>query len=125
LPFTTWSELSEVLAFGRQSLAGNPLLAAAAVVLGILLVWNIAAIAAVVFRWPKARGVLLAFFAARGFVSVIGALLGPAEGLFRWWPIVLNLLLFLYVGWSADADALLGPPKRVRSETGSLGDENA
>jgi hypothetical protein len=111
-PFLSWHDLQETLALADDPAYVRPVIYAAAGVTVVLLAWNIAAIVLVALRSPRARTVLLAYFAVRIVVSLLAAMAMPAGGFAAWWPVPIQALLFAYVGWSADARALLRQPAK-------------
>ncbi|MBL8954065.1 MAG: hypothetical protein JNK82_25030 [Myxococcaceae bacterium] len=109
-PFVLWWELSE--AFGQ--LRDEALRGAAAVTLtvgGMLMLWNVAAIVLAALRHPAARTALLVYFGIRLALAMLAAVVADGGGFVVWWPVVLNALVFVYVGWSAEAGEFLRPPR--------------
>ncbi len=103
-PFLTGQEL-----LGLLALPGNGVVVITAAIAVVLLVWNLAAIVLAALRHHTARVALLGYFAVRFVISLLGALGTPEASPAVWWPVPVQALLFLYVGWSADATAFLRP----------------
>jgi hypothetical protein len=108
-PFFTGAELKGVLALREEETVVQSVVMAIAAVLVVLLVWNVAAILLVALRNPRARAVLLGYFAVRFVVSLLFVLVNGDPSFRVWWPVPIQALLFAYVGWSAEANAFLRP----------------
>ena len=118
-PFITWNEIVDAAALARESPEYQPTVTAVIAVLVVLLVWNAAAIVLVALRRPRARAVLMGFFALRGLFSLLGVI-GSGTTAVGWLPLIIYAALFFYVGWSDDARVMFGPPAGTPSAAESL-----